>query len=137
MKWQEEQVNQHEMSYFSRQNDQLMNCFHQSFEAQQFYGLINVNDQSLNELMTRAIKPDPCLENNWGDFGTTGTSGFGYVLIGVGHGGMSHPTKMNYAISRTTSCPPTIADNVVSIVKPKETMLSSNRGREFLEKQNK
>ncbi|KAF3657107.1 transcription factor HBI1 [Capsicum chacoense] len=134
MKWQQEQVHQQEMSYFSGQNDQLMNCFHQSSEGQQFHGLINVNDQSLNELVTRAIKPDPCLENNWRDFGTTGANGFGYVPIGVGHGGMSHPAEMNYAISRTTSCPPTMADNAVSAVKPKETILSSNRGRESFKK---
>ncbi|XP_015062388.1 transcription factor bHLH63-like [Solanum pennellii] len=128
MKW---QVQQQEMSYFNGQNDQLMNSFHQTAEAQQFHGLINVNDQSLNELVTRAIKPDPCMENSWGDFGTTGTNGFDYVPVGVGHGGMSHPSEMNYAISRTTSCPPTMADNVV---KPKETMLSSNRGRESFKK---
>ncbi|PHU10616.1 hypothetical protein BC332_22476 [Capsicum chinense] len=134
MKWQQEQVHQQEMSYFSGQNDQLMNCFHQSSEGQQFHGLINVNDQSLNELVTRAIKPDPCLENNWRDFGTTGANGFGYVPIRVGHGGMSHPAEMNYAISRTTSCPPTMADNAVSAVKPKETILSSNRGRESFKK---
>ncbi|TMX05274.1 hypothetical protein EJD97_025119 [Solanum chilense] len=127
-KW---QVQQQEMSYFNGQNDQLMNSFHQTAEAQQFHGLINVNDQSLNELVTRAIKPDPCMENSWGDFGTTGTNGFDYVPVGVGHGGMSHPSEMNYAISRTTSCPPTMADNVV---KPKETMLSSNRGRESFKK---
>ncbi|KAF3631025.1 putative polyol transporter 5-like [Capsicum annuum] len=130
IKWQEEQVNQQEMSYFSRQNDQLMNCFHQSSEAQKFHGLINVNDQSLNELVTQAIKPNHCLENNWGDFGTTGTNGFGYVPIRVGHGEMSYPIEMNYAISRTTSSPPTMVDNVISAVKPKETMLSSNRERE-------
>lgn len=134
MKWQHEQVHQQEMSYFNGQNDQLMKCFHQTSEAQQFHGLINVNDQSLNELVTRAIKPDPCLENNWGDFGTTGTNGFGYVPAGVEHGGISHPTEMNYAISRTTSCPPTMADNAVYAVKPKETMLSSNKGRESFKK---
>ncbi|CAN4112369.1 unnamed protein product [Withania somnifera] len=133
-KWQQEQVHQQEMSYFNGQNDQLMNCFHQASEAQQFHDLINVNDQSLNELVTRAIKPDPCLENNWGDFGTTGTNGFGCIPVGAGHGGISHPTEMNYAISRTTSCPPTMADNAVSAVKPKETMLSSNRGRESFKK---
>lgn len=127
-KW---QVQQQEMSYFNGQNDQLMNSFHQTAEAQQFHGLINVNDQSLNELVTRAIKPDPCMENSWGDFGTTGTNGFDYVPVGVGHGGMSHPSEMNYAISRTTSCPPTMADNVV---KPKDTRLSSNRGRESFKK---
>ncbi|KAM3301609.1 hypothetical protein P3S67_016111 [Capsicum chacoense] len=44
IKWQEEQVNGQQMSYFSIQNDQLMNCFHQSSEAQQFHGLINLND---------------------------------------------------------------------------------------------
>ncbi|NP_001335303.1 basic helix-loop-helix (bHLH) DNA-binding superfamily protein [Solanum lycopersicum] len=127
-KW---QVQQQEMSYFNGQNDQLMNSFHQTAEAQQFHGLINVNDQSLNELVTRAIKPDPCMENSWGGFGTTGTNGFDYVPVGVGHGGMSHPSEMNYAISRTTSCPPTMADNVV---KPKDTRLSSNRGRESFKK---
>ncbi|KAK4740167.1 hypothetical protein R3W88_003864 [Solanum pinnatisectum] len=134
MKWHQEQVQQQEMSYFNGQNDLLMSSFHQTSEAQQFHGLINVNDQSLNELVTRAIKPDPCMENNWGDFGTTDNNGFGYVPVGVGHGGMSHPTEMNYAISRTTSCPPTMADNAVSAVKPKETMLSSNRGRESFKK---
>ncbi|KAF3618791.1 Transcription factor bHLH63 [Capsicum annuum] len=111
-----------------------MNYFHQSSKAQQFHGLINVNDQSLNELVTQAIKPDPCLENNWGDFGTTGNNGFGHVPIGVGHGEMSYPTEINYAISRTTSYPPTMADNVISAVKPKETILSSNRGRESFKK---
>lgn len=134
MKWHQEQVQQQEMSYFNGQNDQLMSSFHQTSEAQQFHGLINVNDQSLNELVTRAIKPDPCMENNWGDFGTTDNNGFGYVPVGVGHGGMSHPTEMNYAISRTTSCPPTMADNAVSAVKPKETMLRSNRGSENFKK---
>ncbi|CAN4107537.1 unnamed protein product [Withania somnifera] len=134
MKWQQEQVLQQEMTYFNGQNEQLMNCFHQTSEAQRFHGLINVNNQSLNELVTRAITPDPCLENNWDDFGTTGNNGFGYVPVGVGHAGMSHPTEMNYAISRTTSCPPTMADNAVSAVKLKETTLSSNRSRESFKK---
>ncbi|XP_059314218.1 transcription factor HBI1-like [Lycium ferocissimum] len=134
MKWQQEQIQQQEMSYFNEQNNQLMNSFHHTSEAQQFHGLINVNDQSLNELVTRAIKSDPSLENNWGDFGNIGTEGFGYVSVGVGHGGMSHPSEMNYAISRTTSCPPTMAENAVSAVKAKETILSSNRGRESFKK---
>lgn len=134
MKWHQDQVQQQEMSYLNGQNDQLMNSFHHTSEAHQFHGLINVNDQSLNELVTRAIKPDPCLENNWGDFGTAGINGFGYVPVEAGHGGMSHPTEMNYAISRTTSCPPTMADNAVSAVKPKETILYSNRGRESFKK---
>lgn len=137
MKWQQEQLQQQEMmSYFDGQNDhQLMHSYSQTAGAQQFHGLINnVNDQSLNELVTRAIKPDPCLENNRGDFGTIGTDGLGYVPIGVGNGGTTPQLGLDYAISRTTSCPPNMADNSVSAGKAKESMLSSNRGRESFKK---
>ncbi|XP_009587041.1 uncharacterized protein LOC107766787 [Nicotiana tabacum] len=133
MKWQQEQLQQQEMmSYFDGQNDQqLMNFYSQTAGAQQFHGQINnVNDESLNELVTRAIKPDPCLENNW----TIGTDGLGYVPTGVGYGGTTPQLGLNYAISRTTSCPPNMADNAVSDGKAKESMMSSNRGRESFKK---
>ncbi|CAK9134089.1 unnamed protein product [Ilex paraguariensis] len=137
MKWQQEE--QHQQALLQQQQQSLfdgneVNLFSMQAQAQQFQEMMN-NEPSLGELVTRAMKPDPGMENGWPDFGTIGEA----TGLGIGSCGFETGLDMNYAISRTTSCPPAVAADVaVADAEGTESILpekpSSMVGRESFKK---
>lgn len=135
MKWQQEQLEVQEQSFF---NGNELSMFSIPAAAQQFQELLG-NDQSFVELMSRAVvKPDPGTENSaWPDFGKFG----GNDQLGNynGYGNVSG-IRMNYAISRTASCPPVAAAAAVaeavkgSALPVSQGNLNSSVGRESFTK---
>ncbi|KAJ0010495.1 hypothetical protein Pint_34672 [Pistacia integerrima] len=128
MKWQQEQFHvvqqQQQESYFS----ELSGVFSvpsqvshvQSFEG----GLLGGG----GDLVLGPVKPDPALENGWPDLGKV-------VVPGYGFGPCGPAFDANYAISRTTSCPPAVAAEA----KVKESSIVNHKmsaavGRESFKK---
>lgn len=145
IKWQAEhlllpppQVQQLGLNYFDYSDE--LNVFSSPGQAQQFHGLI-ADDQNLGGLLTQGMKLDPGVGNtgcsNIGSIGG-GSFGFGDSELGnvTGFG-------MNYAVSRTASCPPSVAAAMAEVAtaaasKAKQTVLpeklSSSAGRESFKK---
>lgn len=139
LKWQQElQLHHHQQkeehkcsNYFS----ELSGVFSSqtSHLAQGFHGglmMMNGADHSANlcdTLMTRLVKPDPAgfETGSWPEFGPCG-----------GYGNNGQNFDMNYAISRTYSCPPAVAAAVE--VKTNELVgtekMGSAVGRESFKK---
>ncbi|KAJ9132859.1 hypothetical protein P3X46_033685 [Hevea brasiliensis] len=124
-KWQpEQQQQQPQDSFFG----DLSGVFHlQQHQLQGFQG-------DLGEVVTRSVKPDPALmDNGWPDL-----VGFGPCGYGNNNGS---GFDINYAISRTSSCPPAVAEAAVDaavLANGREPVvsekLSSGVGRESLKK---
>uniref|UniRef100_A0A5B7A490 Putative transcription factor bHLH63 n=1 Tax=Davidia involucrata TaxID=16924 RepID=A0A5B7A490_DAVIN len=135
MKLQQEQLQQ---SYVN-ENDEFTMFPVLPPQDQQFQVLIN-SDSGLSEFVNRGMKPDPGLDNGWPHFGNFGGECSGLGSCGFGDGGSGF--EMNYAISRTASCPPavaaTVAEQAVADTKGIESVLpeklSSAVGRESFKK---
>lgn len=137
-KWQQEQIEvqqqrqQQEQSFFTGNELTMFSI------PQQFQGLLgNGNDQSLVEFMSRSmVKADPGMENaGWPDFG----GGDGQLSNYNGGYGNASGIEMNYAISRTGSCPPAVAAAMADSTKGchhpiSQGNLSSGVGRESFKK---
>ncbi|XVE66977.1 hypothetical protein DITRI_Ditri08aG0123100 [Diplodiscus trichospermus] len=108
LKWQQQQLQQQlqeeQQSYFS----ELSGVFSsQTSHIQGFQGGLMSGDEMLGDiLMTRQVKPDPGLETAWPDLGKVDMASMGFGPCGYGNGSSF---DMNYAISRTSSCPPAVA----------------------------
>uniref|UniRef100_A0A803LDQ1 BHLH domain-containing protein n=1 Tax=Chenopodium quinoa TaxID=63459 RepID=A0A803LDQ1_CHEQI len=154
LKWQQEQL-------FQVQPTQQLSCFNDlsmlSFfppEAQDFqcadmnYCPSSVTTgPTLNELLNRPIKADPGAENGWMDFGMQ-KSGVTVGSMGIETAGEVHNNpgyETNYGISRTASCPPSVAKAAAISLKAardakgRETLLSDQKlsgavGRESFKK---
>ncbi|GMH02769.1 hypothetical protein Nepgr_004608 [Nepenthes gracilis] len=131
LKWQQDQL---QLQFQQQQQQPLVQCyfnelnmFSQPAQVQNFQGgLINEDGLSLNEFLTRPIKPDPSMENGWLEFG----SGSGITMnldrsAGCVNGSSSY--GINYAISGTTSCPPTV---VAAATKENSTAAANAKGIE-------
>ncbi|XWS62782.1 hypothetical protein CRYUN_Cryun06bG0040200 [Craigia yunnanensis] len=122
LKWQQEQLLQRQeqqQSYFS----ELSRVFSsQTSHEQGFQGGLMSGDSVLCDMvMTRQVKPDPGLETAWPELGKVDMAGMGF--------GPSF--DMNYAISRTSSCPPLEVKGKESVVSEK---MGSAVGRESFKK---
>ncbi|KAL3515160.1 hypothetical protein ACH5RR_022062 [Cinchona calisaya] len=141
MKWQEEQQIQQLGYGFFNINDQL-NVYSTPAQAHQhFHGLISTDDQNLTGLLNQGMKQDPVVQNTGcNSFASTGGGIFGFGggsdfenFTGIG---------MNYAVSRTASCPPAVpaamAEVAMAASKGRETIqpekLSSSTGRDSFKK---
>ncbi|XWS40050.1 hypothetical protein CRYUN_Cryun18bG0107500 [Craigia yunnanensis] len=127
LKWQQEQFQQQQQqSYFS----ELSGVFSsQASHVQGFQGGLMSSDSMLGDMvMTRQVKPDPGLETVWPELGKVDMAAMGFGPCGVSNG----PSfDMNYAISRTSSCPPTVAAAVAAEaveIKGKESIVSVKMG---------
>lgn len=132
IKWQQEQLQQPPlpqlpMDYFGS------DVFSPHVQVQHFQDFSD--DQSIGGgLFTQAMKLDPELHTN---FDSPGKNGSSYGVFGNVSG-----FEMNYAVSRTASCPPAIAaamaEAAIAARKAKETVLperlSSSAGRESFKK---
>ncbi|XP_007042169.2 PREDICTED: transcription factor bHLH63 [Theobroma cacao] len=133
LKWQQEQLQQQQLqqqeqqqSYFS----ELSGVFSsQPSHVEGFQGGLMSGDSVLGDMvMTRQLKPDPGLETAWPELVKVDMPDMGFGPCGYGNG----PSfDMNYAISRTSSCPPAVAAAVageVVEVKGKESVVSEKIG---------
>ncbi|KAK8568101.1 hypothetical protein V6N13_106042 [Hibiscus sabdariffa] len=141
LKWQEEQFQQQQQSYFSELNGVFSS---QAGHVQGFQqcGLMSHaaaggSDSVLSDMvMTRQLKPDPGLETAWPELGKVGMGSMGFSPCGYGIG---QSFDMNHAISRTSSCPPAVAAAAAVASKAVEVKgnlekMSSAVGRESLKK---
>ncbi|KAL3538978.1 hypothetical protein ACH5RR_002344 [Cinchona calisaya] len=147
VKWQEEQlqqplpqvVQQLGLRYFNS-NDEL-NVFSTPAQGvQRFDGLVT-NDQNLGGLLTQGMKLDPGVENTTACSNNFGGESFGFGGCEVGN---FTGFGVNYAVSRTASCPPLVAATMAEVataagdgrntntVLPEK--LSSSTGRESFKK---
>lgn len=135
MKWEEDQQQQQQQLSFFSGNE--LNMFSiPAAQAQQFQPLIG-NESGFNGLVNRAVKPDPGMANGWPDYGKFG----GDDHLGYGYGNVNG-IELNYAISRTTSCPPEVAVSIAEVAgadtKQREEILpekmSSPVGKESFKK---
>ncbi|XWS54928.1 hypothetical protein CRYUN_Cryun10bG0131300 [Craigia yunnanensis] len=123
LNWQHEQLQQQQQeqqqSYFS----ELSGVFSsQASHVQGFQGGLMSVDSVLGDMvMTRQVKPDLGLETSWPELGKVEMAAMGFGPCGYGNG-PSFDT--NYAISRTSSCPPPVAAEV----KGKESVVSEKMG---------
>ncbi|TYJ03466.1 hypothetical protein E1A91_A12G029300v1 [Gossypium mustelinum] len=120
VKWQQE-------SYFSELSGVFSN--QTSTHVHGFQGDLISDESVLDDLvMTRQVKPDPHLETSWPELGKVDMAGMGFGPCGYSNG----PSfDMNYAISRTFSCPPAVAATIAkeaTEVKGKESIVSENMG---------
>ena len=130
LKWQQEQLQQQQeeqQSYFS----ELSGVFSsQTSHVQGFQGGLITGDSVLCDMvMTQQVKPDPGLETAWPELGKVDLASMGFGPCGYDNG----PSfDMNYAISRTSSCPPAVAAAAVAPeaveVKVKESIVSEKMG---------
>lgn len=115
MKWQP----QEQQGYFGG-SDQFAGLFLEPGQVGSFQGLLG-GESVLGEVLTRSVKPDPGLENGWPELVNMGFTEF----------------DMNCAISRTSSCPPTVAPpppEAKGKVSPPAEKVSSAVGRESFKK---
>ncbi|XVE49042.1 hypothetical protein DITRI_Ditri01bG0050300 [Diplodiscus trichospermus] len=110
LKWQQEQLQQQQeqqQSYFS----ELSGVFSsQTSHVQGFQdGLMNGDSVLCDVVMTRQVRPDAGLETAWPEFEKVDMAGMGFAPCGYSNGS---GFDMNYAISRTSSCPPAAAEAV-------------------------
>lgn len=120
VKWQQE-------SYFS----ELSGVFstQTSTHVHGFQGDLISDESVLDDLVVpRQVKPDPSLETSWPELEKVDMAGMGFGPYGYNNG----PNfDMNYAISRTFSCPPAVAATIAKEameVKGKESIVSENMG---------
>lgn len=142
LKWQQEQLQQEQQQqqdgYFNG-SEQLNGVFFNPAQAGQFPafqglvgGLSVIGDTTSN----RPVKPDPGLENGWSELDRFEMSeiGFGSSATGLANG---PGFQMAGAISRTSSCQPTVAP-LTPEVKSRESFspekISSAAGRESFKK---
>jgi len=115
MKWQ----HQEQQGYFG--GSEFGGLFLEPGQVGSFQGLVGGGDTVLGEVVTRSVKPDPGSENGWPQLVNMGFTEF----------------EMNCAISRTSSCPPTVGPPVPEakgkVPAPAEKM-SSAVGRESFKK---
>ncbi|PON86015.1 Basic helix-loop-helix transcription factor [Trema orientale] len=145
LKWQQEQLQrqqqQQESSYFSGSELSGVFSFQPHHDQVQSFQLGLHGDSAVN----RPVKPDPGLENGWPELDKLEMPdlGFGSSSTGLVNGTTLPTTpgfQMNGAISRTYSCPPTVATATVTAeVKAREAVvqpekLSSVAGRESFKK---
>ncbi|XVF67733.1 hypothetical protein PTKIN_Ptkin10aG0145700 [Pterospermum kingtungense] len=132
LKWQQEQqFQQQQQSYFS----ELSGVFSsQASHVQGFQGGLMSGDSVYGGdqmVMTRLVKPDPGVETAWPELG----SAMEFGPCGYGNG----PTfDVNYAISRTSSCPPAVAAAAAAVpteavevkakAKAKDSLVSDKMG---------
>ncbi|XP_022747074.1 transcription factor bHLH63-like [Durio zibethinus] len=127
LKWQQEQLQQQQQqeqqSYFS----ELSGVF--SSQVQGFQGGLVSGDSVLGDMvMTRQVKPDPGLETAWHEMEKVDMAAMGFGPCGYSNG---PDFDMNYAISRTSSCPTFVAAAVAAQaveVKGKESIVSEKMG---------
>lgn len=139
-KWQQEQllhVQPHQQQELSCFSDLSVLSFLPA-EAQDFQSMnMNMNystspvttGPTLNELLNRPIKADPGLENGWMDFGMP-KSGVTVGSLEMESAGQVHNSpsyEMDYGISRTISCPPSVAAAAAAVNAAHDA-----KGREFL-----
>ncbi|KAK6916585.1 Myc-type, basic helix-loop-helix (bHLH) domain [Dillenia turbinata] len=121
IKWQQEHLqHQQHQNFLSSEEFNVFQLQAQLAQAQQFQNLIN-GEVSLDGFVGRAVKPDPGLDNGWPDYsnlsvgppGSThyGPGGGSARLECSGYGGVD----VNYAISRTTSCLPSVAAGIADV----------------------
>ncbi|GLT30591.1 hypothetical protein SLA2020_053840 [Shorea laevis] len=122
LKWQQEQFQQ-QQSYFS----ELSGVFStQSSQVQGFQGEFMGGDSALGQVvMTRQVKPDPGLDDGWPDLGMVEVPDPGLAFsLPCGYGNGSN-YEVKYTMSRTSSCPPSVAAAAaasVAEVKGKESV---------------
>ncbi|XP_043712247.1 transcription factor bHLH63-like isoform X2 [Telopea speciosissima] len=128
LKWQQQQQQQSQFPLQQPQQSYLNETQFSDFSQQphptmqQFQDLID-NDPALRELVNRTMKADPCSENGWPELGK-------YPIPRTGFVSHSPPTEMGYSISRTASCPPSVAEE-----KGRESVLTASTiGRESFKK---
>ncbi|XVF45293.1 hypothetical protein PTKIN_Ptkin02bG0194000 [Pterospermum kingtungense] len=145
LKWQQEQEDEQQRSYFSELSGVFSSS--QTSHVQGFQGgLMNgTGDSALcGMVMTRLVKPHPAgFETDWPELGKVNMATTGFGPCGYGNG---QNFDMNYAISRTSSCPPAVAAAAEAAVavetadaKAKESLVSekiigSAVGRESFKK---
>ncbi|KAL8116150.1 hypothetical protein AgCh_022594 [Apium graveolens] len=111
---------QQNQSFISGNDQHAMHSIPEA-EAAQFQSLMN-GDPVLSRFGNRAVKPDPGMETEWPLYGKM--SGDDHLGLGAcGYGNVSG-VELNYAISRTTSCPPVVAAAAIP-----EAAGSFNKGR--------
>ncbi|XP_017230023.1 transcription factor bHLH63 isoform X1 [Daucus carota subsp. sativus] len=99
--WQQQQ----QQSFFSGNDQHDMHSIPEA-EAAQFQTLMN-GDAVFGRFGNRAVKPDPGMEIEWPGYGKMiGDDPLGLGACGYGN---INDVELNYAISRTTSCPPVVA----------------------------
>jgi hypothetical protein len=121
MKW---QLQQEQQGYFGG-SDQFAGLFLEPGQVGTFQGLLG-GESVLGEVLTRSVKPDPGLENGWSELGRLELVNMGFTEF-----------EMNCAISRTSSCPPTVAPPAPEAkgkVSPPAEKMSSAVGRESFKK---
>ncbi|GAV58270.1 HLH domain-containing protein [Cephalotus follicularis] len=119
LNWQQEHLQQQQQqSFFS----ELSGVFSSVPSYQSGGGFISGADSELGEVLARAVKPDPGLENGWSDMGFGPCGGYG---SGSGF-------ELNYTLSGTSSCPPSVAAEA-TVMEVKDKM-SSAVGRESFKK---
>lgn len=99
MKWEEDQQQQQQLNFYGG-NELNMFSLPPAAQAQQYQSLIS-NGSGFGVLVNRPVKADPGMDNGWSDNGKFG----GDDHFGYGYGNVNG-VELNYAISRTTSCPP-------------------------------
>ncbi|EEF49415.1 conserved hypothetical protein [Ricinus communis] len=119
LKWQQEQqhlqLEQHQHQHHQGENyflGDLSGVFQLQQQQQQQQGF----QGDLGEVVIRSVKPDPGFLDNGCWSNTSSTDLVGYGPCGFGN--------MNFAISRTSSCPPTVADAGPVLVKGRESVVS-------------
>ncbi|XP_062177020.1 transcription factor bHLH63-like [Alnus glutinosa] len=115
MKWQ----HQEQQGYFG--GSEFGGLFLEPGQVGSFQGLVGGGDTVLGEVVTRSVKPDPGSENGWPQLVNMGFTEF----------------EMNCAISRTSSCPPTVgppAPEAKGKVPAPAEKMSSAVGRESFKK---
>lgn len=141
MKWQQEQFQQQQQqqqqSYFGGNEFSMFSMGGQVGQAQQFHGLINGDSAGVGDLLGRAVKADPGLENVWPEFGklTMPGTGFNVENAGFESAGILNCSgfEMNHTTSRTSSCPLAAAEaKVRESVLPEK--IASAVGRESFKK---
>lgn len=139
MKWQQEQFQQQQQqqSYFGGSEFTMFSMGGQVGQAQQFHGLISGESTAVGDMLCRAVKADPGLENVWPEFGKLAMLG---TEFNAEHAGFESSRilncsgfEMNQAISRTSSCPVAAAEGKVrESVLPEK--IASAVGRESFKK---
>ncbi|KAK6946261.1 Myc-type, basic helix-loop-helix (bHLH) domain [Dillenia turbinata] len=122
MKWQQEHLHQHRQhqNFLSNEEFNVFQLQAQLAQAQQFQNLIN-GELSFDGFSGRPVKPDPGLDNVWPDYSSLSVGHHGSTHYGpsAGSAGLECPgygrVDVNYAISRTTSCPPSVVAGIADV----------------------
>ncbi|GAB4837899.1 hypothetical protein Ancab_027424 [Ancistrocladus abbreviatus] len=131
LKWQQEQLQLHfqqqqQQCYFNEFNVLSSLPAQEEAQAQSFPTLINGDELGLHQLLTPTIKPDPCVTNGWPEFSSSGiTSKLDQSAVGYVNGSSGY--DVNYAISKTNSCPPAVA---AAFAAKEAVTMADAKGRE-------